>query len=67
MDKFDQKLLDNLRLNISDINRKEEIFLLDEFINRYNSDQQYNDENYSEMFKILLNLRLKITINETYL
>lgn len=58
----DVKLLESLN-NITNINKKEEIFQLDSFINNYQSDDQYNDKIYSDIFVALISNRLNL-INE---
>ncbi len=52
---LDVKLFENLN---SSLNRKDEIFLLDEFINRHQSDENYNDSLYSKIFNLLLETKL---------
>ena len=58
MSDIDQKLLDNL---LSSNIRKEEIFQLDEFINRYQSDDKYDNALYTDIFNNLLHTKLLCT------
>jgi hypothetical protein len=52
---LDVKLFENLK---SSQNRKDEIFLIDEFINRHQSDENYNDSLYTNIFNLLLETKL---------
>jgi hypothetical protein len=54
-DNLDVKLFENLK---SSHNRKDEIFLLDEFINRHQSDDNYDNALYSNIFNLLLETKL---------
>jgi hypothetical protein len=61
MDKDDVRLQDLLSKNFSD--RKEEIFQLDNFINRYKNDSQYDHPDYGKIFSLLIETRIGL-INE---
>jgi hypothetical protein len=56
----DKKLLESLKMHL---NKKEEIFLLEDFIIRYKSDDQYDGYIYKEIFNLLINSKLDC-INE---
>jgi hypothetical protein len=56
----DYKLHENLK---NSQNRKDEIFQLDEFINRYQSDENYEHSLYTNIFNLLLQDKL-ICVNE---
>ena len=56
----DHKLHENLK---NSQNRKDEIFQLDEFINRYQSDEKYEHSLYTNIFNLLLQDKLN-RVNE---
>jgi hypothetical protein len=60
MDNVDRLLLENLKKRID---KKEEILQLDQFINRYSTDDQYDGALYVELFNTIMATRIKI-INE---
>ena len=60
MESIDKLLLENLKKGID---RKEEILQLDQFINRYTSDDQYDNHLYIEIFNTVMDSRIH-TINE---
>lgn len=62
MDRKDIEILEKLKEK-TDFNKKEEIFELDKFINRFKDVNQYNDPLYQEIFTCLIDNRLNI-INE---
>jgi len=65
MDPKDIEILEKLKLK-QGFNKKDEIFELDRFINRFKDINQFNNPSYQEMFNLLIENRLNI-INEEYL
>jgi hypothetical protein len=63
MEDKDTKLYDCLS---SSTNLKEEIFQLDEFINRYESDEKYDGPIFKNIFNILLEIKLTSSFNQKY-
>jgi hypothetical protein len=57
METIEKKLLDVIRKEKSE---KEETLILDEFISKNCSETQFENEIYYEIFKTLLNNKLKI-------
>jgi hypothetical protein len=53
----DRLLLENLKKNID---KKEEVLQLDQFINRYSTDDQYNEQLYIEIFNTIISTRILI-------
>jgi hypothetical protein len=63
MDMNDSEILVRLKEK-QGFNKKEEIFELDKFINKFIDIDQYDDPLYTEMFKYLIENRLNIIKEE---